>query len=304
MTARVSWWDDAESGGVLVRLRALLPALSPAEQRIGAAVLADPAAAAAMTISALARAAGTSVATVQRFCRALGFDGYPALRLALAAEAGRALGQDGQREVSGDIRPGESLAAIVEKIAFADARAVEDTARNLDLAVVGAAVDALARARRIDLYGVGASAFVALDFQQKLHRIGRVVFAWTDPHIALTSAALLSPRDVAVGVSHTGTTRDTVEALQEAKRQGATTIALTNFPRSPLAGVADLVITTAARETTFRSGAMASRLAQLTVVDVLFVAVAARSYAKTQRALRRTREAVAIRRLRDGAADG
>ena len=304
MTARVSWWDDAESGGVLVRVRALLPALSPAEQRVGEAVLADPAAAAAMTISALARAGGTSVATVQRFCRALGFDGYPALRLALAAEAGRALGQDGQREVSGDIRPGESLAAIVEKIAFADARAVEDTARHLDLDVVGAAVDKLARARRIDLYGVGASAFVALDFQQKLHRIGRVVFAWTDPHIALTSAALLSPRDVAVGVSHTGTTRDTVEALQEAKRQGATTIALTNFPRSPLAAVADLVITTAARETTFRSGAMASRLAQLTVVDVLFVAVAARSYARTQRALRRTREAVAIRRLPDGGANG
>jgi DNA-binding MurR/RpiR family transcriptional regulator len=304
VTARVSWWDDAESGGVLVRVRALLPALSPAEQRVGEAVLADPAAAAAMTISALARAGGTSVATVQRFCRALGFDGYPALRLALAAEAGRALGQDGQREVSGDIRPGESLAAIVEKIAFADARAVEDTARHLDLDVVGAAVDKLARARRIDLYGVGASAFVALDFQQKLHRIGRVVFAWTDPHIALTSAALLSPRDVAVGVSHTGTTRDTVEALQEAKRQGATTIALTNFPRSPLAAVADLVITTAARETTFRSGAMASRLAQLTVVDVLFVAVAARSYARTQRALRRTREAVAIRRLPDGGANG
>jgi DNA-binding MurR/RpiR family transcriptional regulator len=296
-SGRVPWWDDPAGASVLVRLRALLPTFPLAERRVAEAVLDDPAGAAAMTINALARAGDTSVATVQRFCRALGFDGYPGLRLALAAEAGRALREDGQREVSGDIRPGEDLATIVEKIAFADARAVEDTARHLDLDVVGAAVDALARARRIDLYGVGASAFVALDFQQKLHRIGRVAFAWPDPHIALTSAALLSAKDVAVGVSHTGTTRDTVEALEEAKRQGATTIALTNFPRSPLATVADLVVVTAARETTFRSGAMASRLAQLTVVDVLFVAVAARSFARTQRALQRTRQAVAIRRL-------
>lgn len=301
---RVPWWDGPAGTSVLVRLRALLPTFPVAERRVAEAVLADPAGTAAMTISALARAGGTSVATVQRFCRALGLDGYPGLRLALATEAGRALRDDGRREVSGDIRPGEDLATIVEKIAFADARAVEDTARHLDLEVVGAAVDALARARRIDLYGVGASAFVALDFQQKLHRIGRVAFAWPDPHIALTSAALLSAKDVAVGISHTGTTRDTVEALEEARRQGATTIALTNFPRSPLAGSADLVVTTAARETTFRSGAMASRLAQLTVVDVLFVAVGARSFTKTRRALRRTRQAVAIRRLLGDGTDG
>jgi DNA-binding MurR/RpiR family transcriptional regulator len=148
----------------------------------------------------------------------------------------------------------------------------------------------------VDLYGVGASAFVAMDFQQKLHRIGRVAFAWADTHAALTSAALLGPKDVAIGISHTGATVDTIDALAQARAQGATTVALTNFPRSPLALAAEHVLTTAARETTFRSGAMASRLAQLTVVDCMFVGVAQRTYANTLAAVAATRGAVDGRR--------
>jgi DNA-binding MurR/RpiR family transcriptional regulator len=184
---------------------------------------------------------------------------------------------------------------VVEKIAFADARAVEETGAQLDIVVLERVVDALVRAQRVDLYGVGASAFVAMDFQQKLHRIGRVAFAWPDIHVALTSAALLRPGDVAIAVSHTGTTTDTIDAVTEARSHGATTVALTNFPRSPLALAAEHVLTTAARETTFRSGAMASRLAQLTVVDCLFVGVAQRTYEQTMAALNATRAAVGSR---------
>ena len=118
---------------------------------------------------------------------------------------------------------------------------------------------------------------------------------WSDTHIALTSAALLTDKDVAVGISHTGATLDTIDALAEARRHGATTVALTNFPRSPIVDVADLVLTTAARETTFRSGATASRLAQLTVIDCLFVGVAQRTYDETLTALTATHEAVRSR---------
>lgn len=281
-----------------VRLRALMPALAPAEQRVAQRVLDDPESVAASTISELAEVCQTSETTVIRFCRAVGFTGYPALRLTLATELGRAAGgSTAGRTVSGDIDPGDDLEQVVEKIAFADARAVEETAEQLDVDVLRAVVETLVSARRIDVYGVGASAFVALDFQQKLHRIGQVAFAWADPHIALTSAALLTPRDVAVGISHTGATQDTVDALTQARERGAATVALTNFPRSPLAGIADRVLTTAARETTFRSGATASRLAQLTVVDCIFVGVAQRTYDQTQAALEATHEAVQGRRV-------
>jgi DNA-binding MurR/RpiR family transcriptional regulator len=290
--------DDRLSAGFLVRVRGLLPALSRAEARVAAAVLRDARAGAAMTVTELARASGTSEATVLRFCRSAGLRGYAELRIALAAEAARAAG--GAPPIGSDIGPGDDLARVVAKIAWADARAVEETAQQLDVAALERAVEAIAAARRIDVYGVGASAFVAGDLQQKLHRIRRTAFAWTDAHMALTSAALLERTDVAVGVSHTGTTIDIVEALREAGRRGATTVALTNFPRSPLAIAADVVLTTAARETTFRSGATASRIAQLTIVDCLFVGVAQRTYADARDALERTH--AAVRHRRTGAA--
>jgi DNA-binding MurR/RpiR family transcriptional regulator len=284
-----------------VRARQLLPSLSPAEQRVAQVVIEEAATAARLTITDLAERARSSETTVIRFCRAMGFGGYSELRLTLATEAGRAghaadsATRDGP--VGSDISEDDDLAQVVKKIAFADARAVEDTAVQIDIAVLEQVVDLVVGARRVDIYGVGASAFVASDFQQKLHRIGRVAYAWSDLHLALTSAALLDGRDVAFGISHTGTTMDTIEAFAEAGRRGARTVALTNFPKSPITAVADLVLTTAARETTFRSGAMASRLAQLTVIDCVFVGVAQRTYAETRTALDATYEAVSGRRV-------
>ncbi|NJC72683.1 MurR/RpiR family transcriptional regulator [Planosporangium thailandense] len=282
-----------------VKLRGLLPALSPAERRVAQVVIEQGATAAGLTITELARRAETSETTVIRLCRTMGFAGYPQLRLALAAEAGRSR-DDGahDRALGGDIGLSDDLAEVVQKIAFADARAIEDTGAQLDVDVLERVVAAVVAAGRVDIYGVGASAFVAQDFQQKLYRIGRIAYAWSDLHAALTSAALLGERDVAFGISHTGATIDTIEALREAGGRGALTVALTNFPRSPIAEVADLVLTTAARETTFRSGAMVSRLAQLTVVDCVFVGVAQRTYPQTRAALEATYEAVRSRRAR------
>ncbi len=290
--------DGASPLSTVVRVRSLLPSLPPAEARVAQRVIDDPEAVAGSTITELAQACGTSETTVIRFCRAIGFAGYPELRLTLATEAGRAQSVTQGRTIGSDISADDTLQQVVEKIAFADARAVEETANQLDIEALERVVDAITEARRVDVYGVGASAFVALDFQQKLHRIGRTSYAWSDAHIMLTSAAVLQPGDVAMGISHTGTTVDTIDALGLAKRRGATTVALTNYPRSPIADVADLVLTTAARETTFRSGATASRLAQLTVIDCVFVGVAQRTYEPTREHLEATREAVRVRRVR------
>jgi DNA-binding MurR/RpiR family transcriptional regulator len=292
--------NDAAPGGLIVHVSGLLPALSPAEQRVARLVIADPAAAARQTITELASAAGTSEATVIRFCRSVGMSGYPQLRIRLAAEAARRVEPPDARVVGGDIPPGADMAQIIATISFNDARAVEETAEQLDVAACEQAVAVLSAAGRVDVFGVGASGSVAADFQQKLHRIGRTAFYWPDTHTALTSAALLGKGDVALGISHTGTTTDCVDVLDQARQQGATTIALTNYPRSPIAEVADVVLTTAARETTYRSGAMASRLAQLTVVDCLFVGVAAKNRNRTKRNLEATAEAVASRRATAG----
>lgn len=284
---------DRPPADLLVTVRALLPSLSPSEQAVARRVVEHPSDSAHLTIGQLAGVVGVSQASVSRFCRSVGLSGYPALRLALAGQAAH----PAHRHLApGDVTPDEDVATLVRKVAYSDVRAVEDTVAQLDVAVLEQVVAAVDGARRIDVYGVGAGAVVGLDLQQKFHRIGRLVQSWSDAHLMLTSAALLTPQDVAIGVSHSGTTDEVVDALRLAARRGATTVALTNFPRSPLAGVARHLLTTAAHETTFRSGAMASRIAQLTVVDCLFVAVASRSFGSTVEALEATWEAVQPRR--------
>jgi DNA-binding MurR/RpiR family transcriptional regulator len=285
---------SAAPAPLLVRLRGLRPSLSPAEDRVAEQVLADARAAAALTISELAVAAKTSETTVLRFCKRLGLPGYPQLRLALAEESA-------QPRVSAaktsDISAKDTIDDIIAKIAFADASAVEETAQQLDRQALADAAAAIAGAKRVDIYGIGASAIVGIDLQQKLHRIGAMAFAWNDPHIALTSATLLARKDVAIGISHSGTTKETIEALEAAAKRGATTIAITNFPVSRLATTADLVLTTAARETSLRSGATASRIAALTVVDCLYIAVAQRHLKRARKAVEETRDAVSGHRL-------
>ncbi|MFD4673868.1 MurR/RpiR family transcriptional regulator [Lentzea sp. NPDC058450] len=288
--------ESSAESSPLVRIRSLLPGLARAEQRVAKVVLENPGTVAHRSITEVAEQAGTSETTVTRFCKAIGVGGYPELRIALAADTARSQAR-ANHDMGGDIGPGDDLKQVVGKVAFADARAVEETAEQLDVESLDKVVQAVAGARRVDVYGFGASAFVAFDLQQKLHRIGLTCFAWNDTHIALTSAAVLTEADVAVGISHTGSTAETVEALRVARESGATTVALTNFPRSPITEVADHVLTTAARETTFRSGAMASRIAQLTVIDCLFIGVAQHHVDTAKTALEATYEAVSGHRL-------
>jgi DNA-binding MurR/RpiR family transcriptional regulator len=282
---------------VLTRLRGLKPTLVPSKRRVAAYILRDPARVARQTITELADAAQTSETTVLRLCQELGVRGYRELRVALAAESGREQERAANREIGGDIGRDDDLDSIIDTITYTDQQAIADTARNLDRRALAEAVSLTAGARRVDIVGFGASAVVALDLQQKLHRIGLIAYAWHDIHQALTAAALLGPTDVAVGVSHTGATLDTIDAIREASAHGARTIVLTGVPNSPLAVEADALLVTADRETTFRSGATASRIAALSVVDVLFAAVAQRRYDQAIAALDATRRAVAGRRV-------
>jgi len=288
-SSRAASGAGTSTAPLLVRLRALRPSLSPAEDRVAEQVLADPRGTASKTISELATAASTSETTVLRFSKRLGLSGYPRLRLALAEESARPRALATSKT---DIIATDSIDDVIRKISFADSSAVEETAEQLDRGALAESAKIIAHAVRVDIYGSGASAVVAADLQQKLHRIGCLAFAWSDPHIALTGAALLGPRDIAIGISHSGTTRETIESISTAKAHGAHTLAITNFPLSPLAQTVDLLLTTAARETTFRSGATASRIAALTIVDCLYIAVAQRNMRVTRKAVKSTRAAV------------
>ncbi|MEV3985476.1 MurR/RpiR family transcriptional regulator [Nonomuraea sp. NPDC049758] len=278
-----------DDGSLLIRIRAAMPALRPSERRIAETFTGDPAAAANLSIAELAARCATSTTSVVRFYQRMGYAHFKDFRIDLTrAAALEELTTSSLPEVSGDIDRHDSLEGIVSKVATNETLSIADTARSLDMQALGRAVALLLAARRIDTFGVGASALVGLDLQQKLSRIGRTAINWHDAHSAWTSAATLDAGCVSVAVSHTGATVDTVEFLAIARRSGAATVAITNFRDSPLAATADVTLTTAARETQFRSGALGSRIAQLMVVDCLFTGVAAASYDESMAALRNT----------------
>lgn len=175
------------------KVRTLAPSMTRSMQRVAEAVAADPAGCAALTVTGLAELTGTSEATVVRTARLLGYPGYRDLRLALAGLAAQQ--QSGRSPaVTADIAVDDPIADVVAKLAYDEQQTLADTAAGLDMAQLSAAVGALAAARRIDIYGVGASGLVAQDLAQKLLRIGLVAHAHSDPHLAVTNAVQLRAR--------------------------------------------------------------------------------------------------------------
>jgi DNA-binding MurR/RpiR family transcriptional regulator len=285
--------ERPDSRTVLMRMRQVAPSVPPSERLIAQLFLENPAEAVGLSIAQIAERCGTSTTSVVRFYKRIGYAHYKDLRIDLTREVTRERVEHAELlTVSGDIDRDDSLEDIVSKVARNETLSIADTATMLDTKSLGRAVELIHSARRVVMFGVGASGLVGLDLQQKLTRIGRTALNWSDAHSAWTSAATLDAESVALAVSHSGATADTVEFLGLAREAGAATIAMTNFSDSPLAQAADVVLTTAAREAAFRAGALGSRIAQLMVVDCLFTAVAQASFEDSMTALRKTYSAI------------
>lgn len=284
------------SAALLQDLRGRLDDLRPVQRRIAEVILADPLAAGTMTIDQLAGAADCAQSSVVNLARELGLSGYRELRAALVAETARAVGDQGDLAFPLEIDPGDPLSVSVERIAAADARAVRDTVRLLDLEQLARIAARLASARRILLIGVGASGLAALDLQYKLTRLGLSAHALTSAHDALPAVVGLGEEDLLVAISDSGRTIDVLDALELAAAAGAGTLAVTGAPASPLARGADEVLLTASREPSFRAGATSSRIAQLAIADCLLIALAAALPDAGEGALRRSRAALGTRR--------
>ncbi|MFF5496945.1 MurR/RpiR family transcriptional regulator [Streptomyces aquilus] len=270
---------------VTTLIRTELPRLAGSLRKVGELILEDPAAVTHCSAAELGRRTGTSQATVTRFCRAIGLDSYQHLLIELAQERGRGQASDwGTAEIGPDISPDDSLERVVQVVGNADLRAVQQTIDRIDLDAIERAAQAVARARRIDVYGVGGSGAVAQETETRLFRIGCAVRGWTEVHGATTSAALLTPADVAVGISHSGATRETVEPFELAKERGATTVAITSDPRSSLARSADIRLISSASETNFLTG-IGGRHSVLVLLDCLYVRVAQLSYQRASASL-------------------
>ncbi|MFI6540374.1 MurR/RpiR family transcriptional regulator [Nonomuraea sp. NPDC050547] len=285
---------------LLPRIRAEQGEMPEALRKVAEVILDDPAETARMTIVDLAERSGTSTATITRFCRALGFSGYAELRVTIASQAGRAAQQHWDTDIGQEILPADGLDKVLGVVSNSDIRLIQETAAQLDLATVEKVANVIKNAGRVLLFGVASSAAVAGEMEYRLQRIRVPTWSRSDAHSALTDAALLTGGDVAIGISHSGRTREVIEVLAEAASHGAITVAVTSHPSSPLAEVAELVLTTAARETTFRADGFAAIHSQLLVLDVVYVAVAQRTYERTKEAFDLTVRAVTGHRLDGG----
>ncbi|WP_433722061.1 MurR/RpiR family transcriptional regulator [Nocardia sp. CA-129566] len=284
----------SEGDDVRTRLLAALPRLTPTALRVAQVIRHDPGAAAQLTVSQLAERSGTSTSAVVRLAKTLGYEGYPQLRLALAAVGG----EEGSPVFATDIDADDELSKVLHKLTAFETEGMVATAELADPATMESVVDALVGARRVLLVGIGASGLVAMDMAQKLTRIGMWCAACTSEDDALVQASLLQAGDVSVAFSHSGETAAVVEAVRRSAEAGVTTVAVTAGTHSRLANSAGHTVLVAGREDGFRSAAMASRMSQLLIVDALYVGVLQRT-PSAAKALRRTYEAVADRRTKE-----
>lgn len=276
----------------LLHLRSAYPTLRPAERRVADEILDRPNEVVHLSITELARLAGVSDATVVKFCKRLGYKGFQEFKILLAQDV-----VIKPERIYGEVEPDNDVATIKEKIFQANITALQNTAQVLTTEALEKAVEALAGAREIHFYGLGASGIVALDAEQKFSRIGLRASAFVDAHMQITRAVLLRPGDVVVGLSYSGETLETAEAMRTARNVGALTIAITNYSASTITKYADLVLVTSSEENIFRSGAISSRIAQLSIIDTLFIAVALVDYARSQEAIEKTRKILSERNI-------
>jgi RpiR family carbohydrate utilization transcriptional regulator len=259
---------------MLDRIKASMPSLAPAEQRVARLVLGDPRAFATLPVSELADRAHVSKPTVVRFCRSMGYDGLSDFKLKLAGSVSEGVPFI-HRSVDPDDKTGDVLVKVIDNAVAAFLKYRNDASTF----AIDKAAEALAgtynTGRRIEFYGAGNSGVVALDAQHKFFRLGINTISYSDGHMQVMSATLLGPGDCVVVVSNSGRTRDLMDACDIARRNGATTIVIT-ATGSPLATAGHIHLAADHPEGYDRYSPMVSRLLHLMIIDVLATTVALR----------------------------
>ncbi|MCK6628800.1 MAG: MurR/RpiR family transcriptional regulator [Anaerolineae bacterium] len=255
-----------------------LPKLNGSAQKVAEFILNSPQETINLTITELASRAGVSEASISRFARSLGYSGFHALKIRLAEDIVSPM-----MIIHEDLMPDDEPATAVQKAMTVGLRSLEDTIRILEMPVLEAAIRALCEARQIELFASGNSIPIAMDFNFRLTKIGLRSRFSVDPTVQEMYASLTSPEDVAVGISHTGSSKDTVYALELAKQRGARTVCITNHSDSPLTRYGDFCLFTSTRVSHFGEERMASNLATLALIEALYVGICvARSDASVQ----------------------
>jgi RpiR family transcriptional regulator, carbohydrate utilization regulator len=270
---------------MLDRIKACLPSLAPAEQRVGKLVLSDPRSFAKLPVSELADRAHVSKPTVVRFCRSVGYDGLSDFKLKLAGSVSEGVPFI-HRSVDADDKTGDITVKVIDNTVAAFLKYRNDASTAMIEKAASALVQAYRDGKRIDFFGVGNSGVVAQDAQHKFFRLGMHAIAHSDGHMQVMAASLLGPGDCVVIISNSGRTRDLMDACDIARKHGATTIVIT-ASGSPLAAAGHIHLAADHPEGYDRYSPMVSRLLHLLVIDILTTCVALRIGGETLQPLLR-----------------
>ena len=255
---------------ILKIISARLDSMSEADREIGRFIVEHPERMLQLSSAALAVETGRSQSSVVKFSQKMGYGGYQELKLAV----NKAQAQEWQVPpgwIHGSIEASDGYATIRQKLISSKILSIQETVAVNSEETIDRVVDALAKARRIHLAGVGASSLVARDFSYKLLKLGRIVLLDSDSHVQIANAATLKPDDVLFAISYSGSSLETLRVAERARAQGAKVISVTGLQQNPLAEVANLHLFTVADEVRVRSSAITSRDAQLALTDLLFI---------------------------------
>ena len=261
---------------IFLKLHEMEEQLTKSEQKIAQCILDNSEEIYNYSIKEFAKECNTSPASIVRFCHKLGYDGFQEFKINLIKNVTNS--QYKENNIYEDVSVEDDIEDIINKITMINIKSIENTKTLLDRKQLEKAINSLDEAKNIYLFGVGASGLVAMDFQHKLMRINKKAFMYLDSHSQLASAVNIEKGDVAVGISHSGKTLEVLKAIMAANEKGARTISITKYGNNPVSSAADIKLWVGDIEKNLRIGAIASRIAQLTLIDILLIGLSKKNF--------------------------
>lgn len=257
--------------------------LNPALKRIAAYILKNPEKIKLLKIRKLASNCKVSEATVTRFVRKLNINTYQELKIILADVTSSASNHRNKEEkyIYDDVAKGDPVESLIEKIAFRNIETLEETKKIINSVEVEKAVTAIDKSDIVTIYCVGTSTIAAESAKMRFYRVGKECIVYNDPANQAVSSSLLIKNNVAIGISNSGQSTPTVNALRMAQESSATTICITSSNTSPITRFADIKLYTAARQSSFFQESLVSRVAQILIIDILYACYALKHYDKS-----------------------
>ncbi|MDO5409384.1 MAG: MurR/RpiR family transcriptional regulator [Lachnospiraceae bacterium] len=249
-------------------LKSHYPKLTKSSRKICDYLFENAAKAQYLSISSLAKECQVAEATIFRFCKALGFDGYNDLKIALA-KACTSYGSTQYYTTYGEATPDENFDHLCDRLCAANIDALNQTRFLIDPDSVNLAVNILCEAKRVYCFGQGGSMIMAMEAWARFLTVSDKFYAIQDNHLQTMVSSLMKPQDAIIFVSYSGSTRDMVDILKPAKACGAHIILITREKESPAAKLADAVLLCGANEGPFQSGSISAKISSLFLIDVL-----------------------------------